>query len=38
MSYIDAVRQSISEMGNPTEIADEYKRRGTPKYYITEEL
>jgi len=34
----DAVRLAISHMGTPSSIAREYKRRGTPKYYITEEL
>ncbi|MHA1270183.1 MAG: permease prefix domain 1-containing protein [Candidatus Helarchaeota archaeon] len=37
-TYINAVRIAISEMGKPIKIAKEYKRRGTPKYYITEEL
>jgi len=32
------VRQAIWELGTPKEIAREYKRRGTPKLYITEEL
>lgn len=34
----DIVRMAIAHMGNPKEIAKEYKRRGTPKVYITEEL
>ncbi|MFX1274105.1 MAG: permease prefix domain 1-containing protein [Promethearchaeota archaeon] len=37
-SQDDAVRLAISHMGTPSSIAREYKRRGTPKYYITEEL
>ncbi len=28
----------LSKMGSPKKIASEYKRRGTPKFYITEEL
>lgn len=28
----------LAKMGNPKSIADEYKKRGTPKYYISEEL
>ncbi|MHA1650544.1 MAG: permease prefix domain 1-containing protein, partial [Candidatus Helarchaeota archaeon] len=35
---IEAVRTAIFQMGNPSKIANEYKRRGTPKFYITEEL
>jgi len=34
----DSVRLAIAHMGTPESIAREYKRRGTPKYYITEEL
>ncbi|MBD3227972.1 MAG: hypothetical protein GF329_07260 [Candidatus Lokiarchaeota archaeon] len=37
-SYEEAVRLAIIDMGTPTKIANEYKKRGTPKYYITEEL
>lgn len=37
-SQEDAVRLAISHMGTPSSISREYKRRGTPKYYITEEL
>jgi len=33
-----SVRLAISYMGSPSSIAREYKKRGTPKYYITEEL
>ncbi|MFX1313313.1 MAG: hypothetical protein ACFFHD_11965, partial [Promethearchaeota archaeon] len=35
---IQSVESAISHMGKPETIAKEYKRRGTPKYYITEEL
>ncbi|MHA1278350.1 MAG: permease prefix domain 1-containing protein [Candidatus Helarchaeota archaeon] len=35
---IDAVRNAVAQMGTPATIAREYKRRGTPKFYITEEL
>ncbi|MCK4371343.1 MAG: hypothetical protein KAW03_09765 [Candidatus Lokiarchaeota archaeon] len=35
---IESVRTAITHMGTPESIAKEYKRRGTPKYYITEEL
>jgi hypothetical protein len=34
----NAVQAAIAEMGAPSAIAREYKRRGTPKVYITEEL
>jgi len=34
----DSVRLAIAHMGTPESIAKEYKRRGTPKVYITEEL
>ncbi|MBA7505796.1 hypothetical protein ES706_04473 [subsurface metagenome] len=34
----DSVRLAVAHMGTPESIAREYKRRGTPKYYITEEL
>ncbi len=33
-----SVREAIWALGTPKEIAREYKRRGTPKVYITEEL
>ena len=33
-----SIRLAISHMGSPSSIAREYKKRGTPKYYITEEL
>ncbi len=32
------VQAAIAEMGTPSAIAREYKRRGTPKVFITEEL
>ncbi|MGC9780846.1 MAG: hypothetical protein HZR80_16505 [Candidatus Heimdallarchaeota archaeon] len=32
------IRQAINQMGSPSKIASEYKRRGKPKFYITEEL
>ncbi len=32
------VREAIIQMGSPREIAKEYRRRGTPKFFITEEL
>ena len=35
---INSMRQAIFEMGKPEDIAREYKRRGTPKVFITEEL
>ena len=35
---MDSVRNAIDHMGTPESIAKEYKRRGTPKVYITEEL
>jgi hypothetical protein len=34
----DSIRMAIAHMGTPKSIAKEYKRRGTPKVYITEEL
>jgi hypothetical protein len=34
----DSVRMAITHMGTPKTIAKEYKRRGTPKVYITEEM
>jgi hypothetical protein len=33
-----SVKSAISHMGTPESIAKEYKRRGTPKVYITEEM
>ncbi len=35
---VEAVRAAIFQMGDPATIVREYKRRGTPKFYITEEL
>jgi len=35
---IESVKIAISHMGAPDTIAKEYKRRGTPKVYITEEM
>jgi len=35
---LDSVQIAIDHMGTPESIAKEYKRRGTPKVYITEEL
>jgi len=35
---VESVRIAISHMGTPESIAKEYKRRGTPKVYITEEM
>ncbi|NHK30502.1 MAG: hypothetical protein FK730_04080 [Asgard group archaeon] len=32
------IRQVIEQMGKPSKIAAEYKHRGKPKYFITEEL
>jgi hypothetical protein len=32
------VRQAIASMGSPTSIAREFKKRGTPKVFISEEL
>jgi len=37
-SRAEAVHIAISEMGSPSKIAREYRKRGTPKLYITEEL
>ncbi|MHA1660072.1 MAG: permease prefix domain 1-containing protein, partial [Promethearchaeota archaeon] len=34
----DSIRMAIAHMGTPQSIAKEYKRRGKPKVYITEEL
>jgi len=35
---LETVQVAIDHMGTPENIAKEYKRRGTPKVYITEEL
>ncbi|MHA1302882.1 MAG: hypothetical protein ACTSQE_03860 [Candidatus Heimdallarchaeaceae archaeon] len=32
------IQQAIAHMGAPSQIAKEYRMRGTPKYFITEEL
>ena len=32
------IEQVLEQMGKPSKIADEYKRRGKPKFFITEEL
>ncbi|MFX0056716.1 MAG: hypothetical protein ACFE85_14630 [Candidatus Hodarchaeota archaeon] len=34
----ESVRKAISHMGTPESIAKEYKKRGTPKVYITKEM
>ncbi|MFW9771851.1 MAG: permease prefix domain 1-containing protein [Candidatus Thorarchaeota archaeon] len=34
----ESIRMAIAHMGTPKSIAREYKRRGTPKVYITKEL
>ena len=34
----ESVRKAIDHMGTPQSIAKEYKRRGTPKVYITAEM
>ena len=35
---MESVQQAITKMGSPSRIAREYKMRGTPKIFITEEL
>ena len=35
---LQSVQTAISHMGTPESIAKEYKRRGTPKVYITKEM
>jgi len=35
---LETVQVAIEQMGTPENIAKEYKRRGTPKVYITKEL
>ncbi len=35
---VGTVQMAISHMGSPQSIAKEYKRRGTPKVYITKEM
>jgi len=34
---MENVHEAIARMGSPEEITKEYKKRGTPKYYLTEE-
>ncbi|MHA1404824.1 MAG: HAAS signaling domain-containing protein [Candidatus Helarchaeota archaeon] len=34
----ESVREAIAQMGSPSSIAREYKRRGTPMLYISKEL
>ncbi|MFX0086523.1 MAG: hypothetical protein ACFFAU_12705 [Candidatus Hodarchaeota archaeon] len=34
----EAIQEAINRLGNPKEIAKNYKKRGTPKYFISEEL
>ncbi len=38
VQYEEIVQRAIAKMGTPDKIASEYKKRGTPKIYITEEL
>jgi uncharacterized membrane protein len=38
VANLESVRGALSQMGSPETIANEYKKRGTPKIYITEEL
>lgn len=33
-----SVREAINRLGNPKEIAKNYKKRGNPKYFVSEEL
>ncbi len=35
---IEDIKQVIDQMGTPSKIAGEYKRRGKPKFFVTEEL
>lgn len=35
---LESTQLAIADMGSPSSIAREYKRRGTPKLYISEEL
>lgn len=35
---LEDIKQVINQMGTPSKIAGEYKRRGKPKFFITEEL
>ncbi len=34
----EAIQEAINRLGNPKEIAKNYKKRGTPRYFISEEL
>ncbi len=34
---MENIHEAISRMGSPEEITREYKKRGTPKYYLSEE-
>jgi len=34
----EAIQEAINRLGNPKEIAKNYKKRGNPKYFISEEL
>ena len=34
---VENIREAIERMGSPEEITKEYKKRGTPKYYLSEE-
>ena len=38
LTTIQSIHLAIDQMGTPDKIAKEYKRRGTPKVYISEEL
>ena len=35
---LGSVQKAINQLGNPKEIAKSYKNRGTPKYFVSEEL
>lgn len=34
----DSIKEAINRLGSPKEIAKSYKKRGTPKHFISEEL
>ncbi len=34
----NSIQEAINRLGNPKEIAKSYKNRGTPKYFVSEEL
>ena len=38
LTTVQSVQLAINQMGTPDKIVKEYKRRGTPKVYISEEL